>query len=322
MAVLVRLPDGRSARSPTSATTAGRRSTSSRPARRPAPTSAGPACEGTHPHASCIAPGAIPPIYEYAHDADALLDHRRLRRPRPDRADARRPLPLLRLLRHRRERDVPVPRPPSPARARLPHPRPRRGRPHRGLRLGLRRPPLHHLAGRGRVARHRHGSGRQAARRELHALEHDAAVGATVHLDASGSTDPDGPIVSYSWDIDGDGTADGKGVTFDVSYPTAGARADHAHRRRCRGRALVAHPGRVRRRQGRSRGPAPPARSRRRSPCPSKQTLKSVRKRGLLVRFRSDMSASWTTHGDDGRPQGSARLARTHGCAPRAGAWP
>ena len=50
------------------------------------------------------------------------------------------------------------------------------------------------------------------------------AVGANVHLDASGSTDPDGPIVSYLWDVDGDGKPDGKGVTFDVSYPTAGAR--------------------------------------------------------------------------------------------------
>jgi hypothetical protein len=50
------------------------------------------------------------------------------------------------------------------------------------------------------------------------------AVGANLHLDASSSTDPDGKIISYSWDVDGDGTADGNGMTFDVSYPTAGAR--------------------------------------------------------------------------------------------------
>ena len=51
------------------------------------------------------------------------------------------------------------------------------------------------------------------------------AVGAILHLDASGSTDPDGPILSYAWDVDGDGKIDGFGQTFDVSYPTAGARA-------------------------------------------------------------------------------------------------
>ena len=50
----------------------------------------------------------------------------------------------------------------------------RRARAHRGLRLGLRRPPLHHVARRRGVAHHRHGRGRQAARRLLHALEHDA----------------------------------------------------------------------------------------------------------------------------------------------------
>ena len=51
------------------------------------------------------------------------------------------------------------------------------------------------------------------------------AVGANVHLDASGSTDPDGLIYRYSWDTDGDGKADATGVTADISYPTAGARA-------------------------------------------------------------------------------------------------
>ncbi len=46
------------------------------------------------------------------------------------------------------------------------------------------------------------------------------AEGSTVTLDASGSTDADGPIASYSWDLDGDGTyGDATGPTTTRTYP-------------------------------------------------------------------------------------------------------
>ncbi len=43
--------------------------------------------------------------------------------------------------------------------------------------------------------------------------------GQTVGFDASGSTDPDGPISKYEWDIDGDGTYERSGVKVLGSYP-------------------------------------------------------------------------------------------------------
>ena len=43
--------------------------------------------------------------------------------------------------------------------------------------------------------------------------------GQTVGFDASGSTDPDGPIAKYEWDIDGDGTFERTGVKVLGSYP-------------------------------------------------------------------------------------------------------
>ena len=147
----------------------------------------------------------------------ALLDHRRLHRARSDGADARRPLPLRRLLRPGRQRArVPVGSPPDI-----------------GV-LGAAR----HIAGFGsdsdghlyitsldggvwRVTGTGAADKPPVANFTLSTTT--PAVGANVHLDASSSTDPDGPIISYSWDVDGDGKADGKGVTFDVSYPTAGA---------------------------------------------------------------------------------------------------
>jgi len=120
-------------------------------------------------------------------------------------------------------------------------------------------------------------------------------VGATLHLDASSSTDPDGPIISYSWDIDGDGKADGKGVTFDVSYPTAGARpitltvGDAAGARSTRTQAVYVG--------GKTTPPGTPdvlTKLKATFSVPKGQTLKAVRKRGLLVRFRSDLPARWT----------------------------
>ena len=43
--------------------------------------------------------------------------------------------------------------------------------------------------------------------------------GQTVGFDGSASTDPDGPIASYEWDIDGDGTFERTGVKVLGSYP-------------------------------------------------------------------------------------------------------
>ena len=43
--------------------------------------------------------------------------------------------------------------------------------------------------------------------------------GQTVGFDASASTDPDGPIAKYEWDIDGDGTFERTGVKVLGSYP-------------------------------------------------------------------------------------------------------
>jgi glucose/arabinose dehydrogenase len=120
------------------------------------------------------------------------------------------------------------------------------------------------------------------------------AVGATVHLDASSSTDPDGPIISYSWDADGDGKADGKGVSMDVSYSTAGARAvtltvvDAVGARSSRTHVVFVGGTTT------SSGASANALLRATLSAPSRQPLSVVRRRGLLLRFRSDMPATWT----------------------------
>jgi len=51
-----------------------------------------------------------------------------------------------------------------------------------------------------------------------------ARTGQLVTLDASGSSDPDGHVVSYSWDLDGNGTYDAttSSPTFAHAYPNAG----------------------------------------------------------------------------------------------------
>ncbi len=121
------------------------------------------------------------------------------------------------------------------------------------------------------------------------------AVGANLHLDASSSTDPDGPIFSYSWDVDGDGKVDGKGITFDVSYPTAGARPitltvmDALGAKSSRTQAVYVG--------GKTTPPGTSdaaVRLMASLTVPKGQTLKSVRKRGLQVRFRSNVPATWT----------------------------
>ena len=140
------------------------------------------------------------------------------------------------------------------------------------------------------------------------------AVGANVHLDASGSTDPDGPIISYSWDVDGDGKADGKGVTFDVSYPTAGARpitltvGDAAGARSSRTQAVfVGGKG--------AAGAGGAGTLTAKLSVPGKQKLKTVRKRGLLVRFRSNTSATWRVTATMRKVArvGAAQLRTAHG---------
>ena len=239
------------------------------------------------PRRHCTAPGAIPPIYEYAHDAAhcSITGGFVARDPTVPTLAGRYLFadycgPGAGAL------NLPVGSPPDIGVLGA-------ARHIAGFGSGLRRPPLHHLAGRRRLARHRNGRGRQAARRQLHALDARRRRSArTLHLDASGSTDPDGPIISYLWDIDGDGKTDGKGVAFDVSYPTAGARpitltvGDAAGARSSRTQAVFVG--------GKGAGGAGGAGTlTAKISVPGKQKLKTVRKRGLLVRFRSNTSATW-----------------------------
>jgi glucose/arabinose dehydrogenase len=122
-------------------------------------------------------------------------------------------------------------------------------------------------------------------------------IGASVHLDASGSSDPDSPIYRYSWDTDGDGVTDATGVTADVSYPTAGARAitltvmDTLGARTSR--TLSVYVG------GQTTPPGSAAKPTVTKPraslsAPAHQKLKVVRTSGLLVRFAINTPATWT----------------------------
>ncbi len=47
-------------------------------------------------------------------------------------------------------------------------------------------------------------------------------VGQVVLFDASAASDPDGTIVAYGWDVDGDGAVDLTGRTMDLTFSTAG----------------------------------------------------------------------------------------------------
>jgi PKD repeat protein len=54
-----------------------------------------------------------------------------------------------------------------------------------------------------------------------------AAVGATVTADGTRSSDPDGTIARYDWDLDGDGVYETQGATAPLTFATAGARTIH-----------------------------------------------------------------------------------------------
>jgi PKD repeat protein len=50
-----------------------------------------------------------------------------------------------------------------------------------------------------------------------------ATAPAALSFDASGSSDVDGPIADYAWDLDGDGSTDAHGVRVSRTYATAGS---------------------------------------------------------------------------------------------------
>ena len=121
---------------------------------------------------------------------------------------------------------------------------------------------------------------------------------------------PTVPILSYAWDVDGDGKIDGFGQTFDVSYPTAGARAitlkvtDNAGAHSSR--TLPVYVG------GKTTPPGtaePVAGLRATLSAVGRQTLKAVRRRGLLVRFRCSASATWTLTATLRRARGAPGVA-------------
>jgi len=51
---------------------------------------------------------------------------------------------------------------------------------------------------------------------------YEVTAGDTIHLDGSGSYDPDGTIVNWEWDIDNDGTYDTSGEIISHTYLTPG----------------------------------------------------------------------------------------------------
>jgi glucose/arabinose dehydrogenase len=259
------------------------------PAGHPPGANLGWACwEGTHARggANCVAPGAIPPIYEYAHDAThCSITGGYVARDPSVPTLAGRYLFADYCGTGAGALNLPVGSPPDIA------------------LLGA----AGHIAGFGsdsdghlyitsldggvwRVTGT--GAGDKPPIANFTLSSTTPPVGGMVHLDASSSTDPDGPIINYSWDVDGDGKADGKGVTFDVSYPTAGARAitltvgDAAGARSSRTQAVFVG--------GTAAGTAAASALTATLSAPRRETLAGVRKRGLLVRFRSNTAATWT----------------------------
>jgi len=53
----------------------------------------------------------------------------------------------------------------------------------------------------------------------------EATVGEPVTFDGSGSSDPDGTVASYEWDLDGDGEYEATGATVEHSFDEPGERA-------------------------------------------------------------------------------------------------
>jgi len=66
------------------------------------------------------------------------------------------------------------------------------------------------------------GGANQAPQARISAGTTSAALGQVVQLDASGSSDPDGRVAQYAWDLDGDGTADQFGANIDYRCDVQG----------------------------------------------------------------------------------------------------
>ncbi len=66
------------------------------------------------------------------------------------------------------------------------------------------------------------GGANQAPQARISAGTSSAALGQTVRLDASGSTDPDGRVTQYAWDLNDDGTADQFGASVEYRCDVQG----------------------------------------------------------------------------------------------------
>ena len=163
------------------------------------------------------------------------------------------------------------------------------------------------------------------------------AVGANVHLDASGSTDPDGPIFSYAVGHRRRRQDRRQGRDVRRQLPERRRTRDHADGRGRRRRALVAHAGGLRRRQDDAAGPAahgtPHARrSRRRASrssrpcasagcwCASAATRRPPGRSRPRMRKAARLRATRLRHG--ARPARAQDVQGAHGQRHRAAAHP